>query len=274
MIPALYWSALPVITPETEAYPEQEPERLNLRGAVLVRILGRLPSGFDAITEEVLLEKVIDTETTGIEEPDTGVPEGARREALPPDLQAALKESTHHPLREVWKALREDGLLTPAMLSLALLLSTIGVTVEALLFQGMIQISQSLSLISQRAVAAISAVAFVVGLLLLELPISSTIQRMGRRLEIRLRIAFLEKLPRLGDRYFRSRLASDMTQRAHDLRSLRTLPNLGVGLLRTGFQLVLTAAGVIWLDPAERSSGNSGQRRVRQPDLPDTAAVG
>ena len=40
-----------------------------------------------------------------------------------------------------------------------------------------------------------------------------------------------------------------MTQRAHDLRALRMLPNLGVSLLRTGFQLILTMIGVIWLDP-------------------------
>jgi ATP-binding cassette subfamily B protein len=249
VIPALYWSALPVITPEVEANPEQEPERLNLRGAVLVRILGRLPSSLASTSEEAALEKSIETEKLDSGEPDTGTPDTYTRDTLPPDLQAALKEPTYHPIREVWKALREDGMLTPVMLSLALMLSTFGVTVEALLFQGMIQIGQSLSQTSQRAVAAVTAVAFVVGLLLLELPISSIIQRMGRRLEVRLRMAFLEKLPRLGDRYFRSRLASDMTQRAHDLRSLRSLPNLGVGLLRTGFQLILTAAGVIWLDP-------------------------
>ena len=244
VIPALYWSALPIIVSEVEANPELEPERLNLRGAVLVRILGRLPASFAAISEEAALEKSYETEPLESEEP-ASLP----KDTLPPDLQAALKEPTYHPMREVWKALREDGMLTPVMLSLALMLSTFGVMVEALLLQGMIQIGQSLNQTSQKAVAAITAVAFVVGLLLLELPINSTIQRMGRRLEVRLRVAFLEKLPRLGDRYFRSRLASDMTQRAHDLRSLRTLPNLGVGLLRTGFQLLLTAIGVIWLDP-------------------------
>jgi len=72
---------------------------------------------------------------------------------------------------------------------------------------------------------------------------------MGRRLETRLRVALLEKIPRLGDRYFHSRPTSDMTQRAHDLRSLRNLPSLGVNLLRTAFQLILTTIGVIWLDP-------------------------
>ena len=244
VIPSLYWSALPVSPAEVEASSEQEPERLNLRGAVLVRILGRLPSSIASISEADALEKSLETQI-----PETAISDTSPRDTLPPDLQAALKEPTYHPINEVWKALREDGLLSPVMLALALLLSTFGVTVEALLFQGMIQIGQSLSQTSQRAVAAITAVAFVIGLLLLEIPISSTIQRMGRRLEVRLRMAFLEKLPRLGDRYFRSRLASDMTQRAHDLRSLRMLPNLGVGLLRTGFQLFLTAAGVIWLDP-------------------------
>jgi ATP-binding cassette subfamily B protein len=113
----------------------------------------------------------------------------------------------------------------------------------------MIQIGQSLSLVSQRILAGLVVLAFVLASFLLEFPVSSTVLRMGRRLETRLRVAFLEKVPRLGDRYFRSRLASDMTQRAHDLRQLRTLPSLGVGMLRTGFQLILTTLGVIWLDP-------------------------
>jgi len=91
--------------------------------------------------------------------------------------------------------------------------------------------------------------AFVLALLLLELPIAATVLRIGRRLETRLRIAFLEKIPRLGDRYFHSRITSDMTQRAHDLRQLRMLPSLGVAFLRLGFQLVLTAVGVVWLEP-------------------------
>ena len=53
-----------------------------------------------------------------------------------------------------------------------------------------------------------------------------------RRFETRLRIAFLEKIPRLSDRYFHSRLTSDMTMRAHELRQLRTLPDLGFQVLR------------------------------------------
>jgi ATP-binding cassette subfamily B protein len=229
VIPAAYWSVLPVIENEAQASGTEPLQHLLLRGAVLVRILGRKPAAAMAGPQE-----------------DAGISQAV---LLPPDLEAALKEPVQRPEREVWKALRQDGLLTPALLVLSLFLATLGVLIEALLFQGMIRIGQNLTLVSQRILASLSLLAFVLALLLLEFPISATVLRMGRRLEARLRIAFLEKIPRLGDRYFRSRLTSDMTQRAHDLRALRSLPNLGVGLLRTGFQLILTMIGVIWLDP-------------------------
>jgi ABC-type bacteriocin/lantibiotic exporter with double-glycine peptidase domain len=229
VIPAAYWSALPVIETEAQASGAEPPQRLLLRGAVLVRILGRKPAaGLMSQQDEEGFSHVIQ---------------------LPPDLEAALKEPVQRPEQEVWKALRQDGVLTPALLILSLFLATLGVLIEALLFQGMIRIGQNLTLVSQRILASLSLLAFVLALLLLEFPISATVMRMGRRLEARLRVAFLEKVPRLGDRYFRSRLTSDMTQRAHDLRALRMLPNLGVNLLRTGFQLILTMIGVIWLDP-------------------------
>ena len=227
-IPETYWSVLPLASAESEAGEPADAQRLVLRGAVLVRILGRRPEAEVVLTEE-------------------GQPEAAR--GLSPDLEAALGEPEYRPLRSVWNALRQDGLLTPTLLLLAVALATMGVMVEALLFQGLVILGQNLSNVSQRIAGVVVLAAFMLALLLLEFPISSIALRMGRRLETRLRVTLLEKIPRLGDRYFRSRLTSDMAQRAHDLRALRSLPLVGVGLLRTAFQLVLTTIGVIWLDP-------------------------
>jgi ABC-type bacteriocin/lantibiotic exporter with double-glycine peptidase domain len=218
-IPAAYWSVQPI---------PGMPDHLLLKGAVLVRILGKQASSAAEAIEE---------------------PSQAPAEPLSPDLEAALKEPAYRPEREIWKALKDDGWLNPAAVSLALLAATIGVMVQALILQGILQISVSLTTISQRIAAMLILLAFLLALLLIEFPINTIIARMGRRLETRLRITFLEKLQRLGDRYFRSRLTSDMTQRAYDLRQLRSLPNLGFGLMRTAFQLILTALGVIWLDP-------------------------
>jgi ATP-binding cassette subfamily B protein len=228
-IPNLYWSVLPLPEPAVETGVERPEERVYLQGAVLVRILGKKEVSVEAAAEaQAALPSI----------------------TLPPDLEAALKEPAYEPEREVWNALKADGLLTPLMVTFALFLASVGVIIEALLFQGMLIIGEKFTLLPQRVLAALTLLAFIVAPLLLELPISASVARMGRRLETRLRIAFLEKIPRLGDRYFRSRLASDMTQRAYDLRQLRFFPGLGMTLLRTGFQLVLTMLGVIWLDPA------------------------
>lgn len=233
-IPISYWSVLPVETSLEKDDPAYQ-EQLFLRGAVLIRVLGA-----ESVSAQ-RLEMVAEPQDA-----DERAPEGR---SLPPDLEAALNEPSYRPEREIFAALKEDGLLAPGVLVLGLLAATSIVMIEALLLQGVIRIGETFSTAGQRALAVGVLLLFVIAPLLLEFPISATILRMGRRLEARLRMAFLEKLPRLGDRYFHSRLTSDMTQRAHDLRSLRYLPSLGLNLVRTGFQLILTTIGVIWLDP-------------------------
>lgn len=73
--------------------------------------------------------------------------------------------------------------------------------------------------------------------------------RSGLRLETRLRLAFLQKLPRLNERYFHSRLTSDMARRVHNLQGLRGLPLLGFALIQNFALLLSTAVGLVWLDP-------------------------
>jgi ATP-binding cassette subfamily B protein len=70
-----------------------------------------------------------------------------------------------------------------------------------------------------------------------------------------LRVAFQEKIPRLSDRYFHSRLTSDMAERNHSLHNLRWLPTLGGDILRNGFELLLTLAGILWLIPERPRRG-------------------
>lgn len=168
---------------------------------------------------------------------------------LSPELAAALEEKPSRPSRELFNLLRADGILAPLMVLAALALASGGVLLEAVLFQGLFNFSQKLNLTEQRLGAIVALVVFSLALLCLELPIVAGMLRTGRRLEARLRLAFLEKIPRLGDRYFQSRLISDMAERSHSVQALRMLPSLGGQFLRFTFELMLTAAGIIWLDP-------------------------
>jgi ATP-binding cassette subfamily B protein len=196
-IPEHYWSVRPAA----------QEGQLVMRGAVLVRALGR----------------------SGSPKPSS------------PELLAALEQPSARPGRELLQLLRADGIFTPAAITLALALAAAAVIVEAILFRGLIGFGRSLFAVT---------IAFSAALLLLEIPIVSSLLRLGRRLEIRLRLAFLEKIPRLGDRYFQSRLKSDMAERSHSIHLIRRLPELGGQLLRYGFEIVFTTAGIIWIDPA------------------------
>jgi ATP-binding cassette subfamily B protein len=170
--------------------------------------------------------------------------------ALTPELVAALDEPPSRPGKTLMRLLRADGLLAPATLVAALLLAAAGMAVESLLFRGLLDLGRDLGLAGQRLGAMGMLLLFVAVLLLLELLINAGMLQCGRRLETRLRMAFLAKLPRLGDRYFRSRPASDMAERSHSLYRIRLLPMLGGQLTRASCELALTTAGIIWLDPA------------------------
>ncbi len=154
-------------------------------------------------------------------------------------MLAALNQPPPRPGRELLTLLRADGVFTPTAIAVALALSSSAVIVEAILFRALIGAGFPLT----------ALVVFSAALLLLEIPLVSSLLRFGRHLETRLRLAFLNKIPRLGDRYFQSRLKSDMAERSHSIHQIRRLPELGGQLLRYGFEIVFTTAGIIWLDP-------------------------
>ncbi len=226
VIPKHYWSARPG-PPDALGN-----EQVMLRGAVLVRILGKKQSPAEAMPQ-----------------PPGEIGVGTAR-PLSPELLAALSETPANPARELWRWLKADGLLLPGALLGALLLAAGAVVFEAVLYRGLFDIGRDLTVSGQRLGAMLAVLAFAAVLLFLELPLAGMVLRFGRRLEIRMRIAFLEKIPRLVDRYFQSRLTSDMAERCHMVQTLRALPELGTRFVRAGFELLFTAAGIAWLDPA------------------------
>jgi ABC-type bacteriocin/lantibiotic exporter with double-glycine peptidase domain len=214
IIPDAYWSVQPI--------PDQindEESMLALRGVVLVRVRGRLMVADEA-------------------------------QPFSPELVAALAEKPARPLQELFHYLRMDGLFTPAMFAAAWLPATLGVVVEAILFRGLIDAGRRLNLVEQRLGAMTLILLFLMANLMIQLRIAAGVMRVGRFLEARLRMAFLQKLPRLNDRYFQSRPISDMADRSHNAHRLRFLPGLATELPRWILTLLLTVGGIIWISPA------------------------
>lgn len=169
---------------------------------------------------------------------------------LPPELAAALSEAPVRPGRVLWDVLREDGALAPLALVAAMAWAAFGTMVQALLLRGLFDLGHELQTYGQRLAAYAALVAFVAVLAFAEVPVAAGLLRAGRRLENGLRIRFLGKIPRLGDRYLQSRPKSDMAERAHLLHRVRHVPAVAARVLRSAFELVFVAAGLVWLEPS------------------------
>jgi ATP-binding cassette subfamily B protein len=208
-----------LIPPECwSAAASDDADQVLLRGAVLVRVKGKR--------------------------------KGVRHAPLPAALAAAVEAPAVHPARALFHALRDSGRAAAGLLLIALIVAAGGTLIEALLFRGLLDINMQLHLAGQRAGALGALWLFSLALLLFEIPMFATGLSLGRQIENRLRILFLEKIPKLGDRYFQSRLTSDMAERSHSLHRLRQLPDQALHLLSALAQMAATAAGIVWLEPA------------------------
>lgn len=210
-IPREYWTV--------QSNDDGDATALWLTGAVLLRVRGRGPAV--QISQELRVE-----------------------------LRAALNEPKPAPYRTVVKLLADEGRRTAPMLAIAIALLAAGLVLEALLLRMLLGISDSLALADQRLSVLAAVVIFAGILLTFEFFIAQAAWRLGRSLELRLRMALLHKIPRLHNQYFQSRLSSDMAERSHSTHLLRDLPMLVTQGVRASSMMVLTVTGMIWLDPA------------------------
>ena len=217
LVPSAYWSVLP----------SKDKDRLTLKGAVLVRILGCQQ------THALIDPSIQETKDTDSKSP-------------PP---AARPKPQNQPERELWRLLREAGLLTPTAVAIALVLTAIGVIIEALLIQGLVVLAQELDLIGPRIQFMGGILVFSFALLLLQLFITTSTNNLGSQIEVRVRAIFLEKIPRLNAHFFDKLRTADMAGQSYQFRQLRDLPTVISGFLRIFFQMILTAIGIIWLAP-------------------------
>lgn len=185
----------------------------------------------------------------------TGLAESNEPSAADPRINNAPKPTDWRhflgePEKIIWQVLREDGLLSPLSVIVGLLIASIGLTVEMFLLQGLLELGQQLSDSKQRAFMLGAVILFLIALLLLLIALDSIGRQQGRRIEVRLRIAFLEKIPRLPLWFFQRNQVSGLTQRGYTLRSVHSLPDQAQKFIQTCFQILFTAIGLIWLEPS------------------------
>jgi ABC-type bacteriocin/lantibiotic exporter with double-glycine peptidase domain len=213
-IPEAFWSIRQSNTQDRSA-------TVRVRGAVLVRVLS------------------CESPPPAVEQNETPARRAVR----------SMTANTRGALKGLVALLREEGWIAPTAVSAGLIVSAATLVLEALLFRGLVGLGEQLGTAQQRGVGILLIIAFSSLLLLNEFGLSRELARLGRHLEIRLRLAFLTKIPRLGDGYIQSRTVSDMAERGHAIHKLRPLPSVVGQILRGVVQILLTVAAIVWASP-------------------------
>jgi ABC-type bacteriocin/lantibiotic exporter with double-glycine peptidase domain len=175
---------------------------------------------------------------------------GAAAASRPEALTRALEAPPERPLRALLLLVREVAPWLPWQLLLATAAGALGGVVEALLLRALIDLGLTLRTPAQRGLGVAALVGLMALNLALGLGLAALLQRAGRRLELRLRLLFHQKLPRIADRYFSSRLPSDLAERAHAIAALRGVPTVLGGAMGMVMALAAVTAGVATLDPS------------------------
>ncbi|MFY2558653.1 ATP-binding cassette domain-containing protein [Corallococcus terminator] len=213
-IPAAYWSVRP--NPEVEG-------EVSMTGAVLMRVRGWREAS-----------------RTG---------EDAPRAVLASDLATELVAKQVSPARTLLRLRGEDSWVVPGLIAVGLVFATFGRLLQALMLRGVLDLGRDLGTFAQRATGMAILAGVALCFMLIQIPISLGLLGIGRRLEVRLRKAYFEKLPEMEDRYFQSRLASDMASRTHNIQAMRSLPALLAQAAILSLEVASITAALIWAAP-------------------------
>lgn len=170
-----------------------------------------------------------------------------------PALSGSLGRALTTPSPRLWPELvgqlRE---VAPGLLPLAPVVAVVGAVggvAQAALLRALIDADRWLATPLPRLGGAAALVALALATVGLSTAWSATTMRAARALELRLRLRFHARLPRLDVQYFTSRLQSDLAERAHALVALSALPAALSRGLQAVASLCASAAAIAWLDP-------------------------
>ena len=191
-----------------------DPQTLELKGAILVRVTG---------TSQPAADDPVVAQATGHPQPST-------------------------PMRlfDLCRTLGTEKLMRSIAAS-AILIGLI-TFIEALVFRYLIgaQLPAELPALGLIALVVITP---LVAAIALESGGVALSQTLGRRLDLNLRRRLLHKLPRMADGYFASRLVSDLAERGHAVGQIRDLTELVRRALVLAVRILLVMLGLAWLSP-------------------------
>lgn len=225
IIPATFWTCQPPKQWYIDSLDEQEQtqESVFFKGGILLKIQ---PT-----------EQLKQTRNTKRQEPEDE------------QLRQALSKTSASPWHGVFNFIKTVGTLSPMVVFLSTLIVGITITAQAVAFKMLFEFDQLIAPGTLRMQIAFVIFLIILVVAVVEVPLQLSIQKLSRRLEDQFRIALYEKLPRLKDEYFSSRLLSDLIERSHSVAAIEDVPVITIEFIQALVSLLLIFAGLIYLAP-------------------------
>lgn len=273
IIPKAFWTCRCAETWYTNALEEDghsdTPEMVNFSGAVLLRIQPspHLKYHYD-VSQNSFTTADSDTANTEpaaespVEQPIQGEAqtqdsheqehEHQRHEGPEDDqVRQALSQPTTTPMSSLLSFIHTAGIFSPSIVFLSAIIVAATVTLQAVAFKLLFEFDNLIGPGTMRMQIAIVIFFVIAGVAVLNIPLQLSVQRISRRLEDQFRISLYEKLPRLKDEYFASRLLSDLIERSHSVASIENIPTIVVSLIQSITRMLLVFLGLIYIAPNE-----------------------
>ena len=137
----------------------------------------------------------------------------------------------------------ETRAIARAALGLAAVMGVLSIF-EVIIMRAAFNASSLLSLSHQRITGVAVYFGIAATIALLEWRLERKVLMLGRAVDLRMRMALLRKLPKLPDKYFRSRPTSDMTSRSEGLHAFHQLPPMLLHGAKSALDILLTSAAL------------------------------
>lgn len=264
IIPKAFWTCRCAETWYTNALEEDghpdTPEMVNFSGAVLLRIQPspNLKYHFDSssdLSKQELEQEQTQTQSnqSELEAQTPSQQTHSEQHEGPEDEQVrqALTQPTTTPMSSLLSFIHTAGIFSPSVVFLSAIIVAATVTLQAVAFKLLFEFENLIGPGTMRMQIAIIIFFVIAGVAVLNVPLQLSVQRISRRLEDQFRISLYEKLPRLKDEYFASRLLSDLIERSHSVASIESIPTIVVSLIQSITRMLLVFLGLIYIAPNE-----------------------
>jgi ATP-binding cassette subfamily B protein len=151
---------------------------------------------------------------------------------------------------QLGRVLRPEGRLLWKALTVGVLMLTLASTLELVIYRAAIDAPRLFPTLSGRMNAALLILTPALLILFIEVAVKLGGARLGRVIELQLRMTTLHALPRVDDHFVRSRPTSDLAYRAHNLVTGGQLPISVLAATRATGDLLVTLGAIAWLDVA------------------------